>query len=82
MNIFYKHSTSILVIMLFWKDNMKFKIKAIPGVYTESGQKNPIRWMVLHQTGEQEFENTTNWFRCKRHSNSSSIYRKHGRVYW
>ena len=56
---------------------MKFNIKSLKHNYTESGQKNPIRWMVLHQTGENEYENTTDWFRCKDYFNDFVAY-KHG----
>lgn len=37
--------------------------------YTESPQTNPIRYVVMHQIGDNDFINTTNPFKCKDYFN-------------
>lgn len=45
-----------------------FKINNIEkanGNYAEESQPNPIRWLLLHRTGEKEFEPQGYWLKCK-----------------
>lgn len=45
--------------------------------YTESPQKNPIRFIALHQVGDKEYINSTNIFKCKDYFNDF-VAHKHG----
>lgn len=41
---------------------------------TESGQRNPIRWICLQHISEDSFKNTTPWFKCKDYFNDAVVW--------
>lgn len=44
-------------------------IKSAHGLYSESGQTNPLRWIILHRKEEGVFQKQTNVFKCKDYFN-------------
>ena len=61
---------------------MKVTYKDIPGTdYSESPQNNPIRWILLAKVGEDEYESTTQPFKCKDYFNDFVIYKQLGKEF-
>lgn len=56
---------------------MQINLKKLLQGYTEAGQNNPLRYVCLHQVGENVFENTTNVFKCKDYFNDF-VAARHG----
>lgn len=56
---------------------MQINLKSLKIALVEDFQSNSLRYVCLHQTGEEQFENTTNVFKCKDYFNDF-VAHKHG----
>ena len=60
---------------------MEIILKNLARKYTESPQINPLRWVCLHQIGQETFENTTSIFKCKDYFNDFVAYKHSKNVF-